>query len=48
MSCGSYRRVKLLEHAMQIVERVLKKKDFEIGRMHWKERVCRSTLDKQK
>ena len=23
MSCGSYRRVKLLEHAMKIVERIL-------------------------
>ena len=26
MSCGSYRRVKLLEHAMKIVERVLKRR----------------------
>ena len=25
MSCGSYRRVKLLEHAMKIVERVLER-----------------------
>ena len=26
MSCGSYRRVKLLEHAMKIVERVLERR----------------------
>ena len=26
MSCGSYRGVKLLEHAMKIVERVLEKR----------------------
>ena len=26
MSCGSYRGVKLLEHAMKIVERILKRR----------------------
>ena len=26
MSCGSYRGMKLLEHAMKVVERVLEKK----------------------
>ena len=31
MDCGAYRRVKLLEHAMKIIERVLEKKISEGG-----------------
>ena len=43
MSCGSYRRVKLLEHAMKIVERVLERrirKLIILNRMQFGLRVC--------
>ena len=44
MDCGAYRGVKLLEHAMKIVERVLEKRvrglvaidDMQFGFMPWK------------
>ena len=38
MSCGSHRRVKLLEHAIKIVERVLERRkqtSFNLNKMHF-------------
>ena len=33
MSCGAYRRVKLLEHAMKIVEKVLERRFWRMVKM---------------
>ena len=46
MSCGVYREVKLLEHAMKIVEKVLERRlrrMVKVDEMHFKE-VTRGVL----